>query len=75
MLVPNSALFRHQREWHVFVVERGQAKMRSVTVGAQNDSHSVIESGLDLKEEVIVYPSDAIAEDAQVVPSNRDSEP
>lgn len=69
--VPNSSLFRHQREWHVFVVVDGVARMKPVTTGVQNDTHTQIESGIAPNDEVILYPSDTVVAGCKVVKVNR----
>ncbi len=61
LLIPNSALFRHQREWHVLKVVDGKAALQRVSIGLQNESHSQITKGLSQGEQVIVYPSDDLS--------------
>ena len=58
LLIPNSALFRHQRQWHVMAVLQGKATLQRVEVGLQSESHSEVLSGLQQGDFVIVYPSD-----------------
>lgn len=65
--VPNSSLFRHQREWHVFTVENDLAEMIPVSIGAQNETHTQILEGLSKDDEVILYPSDSIQSKTKVV--------
>ncbi len=60
LLIPNSALFRHQRKWHVLTIVAGRATLQPVTVGLQNESHTQIVAGLAEGERVIVYPSDTL---------------
>lgn len=59
-MIPNSALFRHQREWHVFTILDEVAQMQPVEVGEKNETHTQVVSGLSQGDEVIVYPSDQI---------------
>ncbi|NND99046.1 MAG: HlyD family efflux transporter periplasmic adaptor subunit [Pirellulaceae bacterium] len=66
LLVPNSALFRHQRQWHVFAIADGRAVMRQVKIGLQNESHTELIDGLRQDDEVIVYPNDKIADETKV---------
>lgn len=61
LLVPNSALFRHQRLWHVFTIVNDRATLTLVEIGAQNESFTQVLSGLNQSDEVIVFPSDKIA--------------
>jgi len=67
LLIPNSALFRHQREWHVFRIVDNRALMQPVKIGLQNESQTQILEGLNPKDEVILYPSDAISSNTKVV--------
>ena len=69
--VPNSSLFRHQRKWHVFAVEAGCAVMKPVVIGAQNETNTEIKTGLSQGDEVILYPSDMISDQAKVVTRNQ----
>ncbi|MCC7337341.1 MAG: HlyD family efflux transporter periplasmic adaptor subunit [Pirellulaceae bacterium] len=60
LLIPNSALFRHNRQWHVLAVVDGRAELRQVSIGLQNESHTQIVNGIEADEPVIVYPSDTL---------------
>jgi HlyD family secretion protein len=60
LLIPNSALFRYQHRWHVLAVSQGQAELRSVDIGLQNESLTEVLSGLVEGEQVIQYPSDQL---------------
>jgi HlyD family secretion protein len=68
LLIPNSALFRYQREWHVLSIVAGYATLQQVSVGLQNDSHTQILSGLKDGDQVIVYPSDDLKPGTYVRP-------
>ncbi len=70
LLIPNSALFRHEREWHVLSIVDGRAKLQRVSVGRQNDTESEIVDGLVAGDPVIVYPNDSLAPGAKVKFSN-----
>lgn len=61
LLIPNSALFRHQREWHVLKIMDDKAALRRVAIGLQNESHSQVTKGLAQGDQVIVYPSDDLS--------------
>jgi HlyD family secretion protein len=65
--IPNSALFRHQRQWHVLAIEAGRAVLRAVTIGLQNETHTQIIDGLVADERVIIYPSDTLQPGARVM--------
>jgi HlyD family secretion protein len=60
LLIPNSALFRFERKWHVLTVVNGRAALQLITLGLQNDTHAQIIDGLRAGDQVIVYPSDTL---------------
>jgi HlyD family secretion protein len=61
LLIPNSALFRHQRKWHVLAIVDDRAVMQPVSIGLQNESYSQVTEGLSEGDQVIVYPSDDLS--------------
>ncbi len=71
LIIPNSALFRHQRKWHVLTINDGKAELQAVEIGAQNESETQITAGLELGAEVIVYPSDTLKPGTLVRPTIR----
>ncbi|SMP77640.1 HlyD family secretion protein [Neorhodopirellula lusitana] len=60
LLVPNSALFRHDRKWHVLEILGGEAILTPVQIGLQNEEQTQIIDGLDAGSRVIEYPSDQL---------------
>lgn len=66
LTVPTSALFRRDNQWHVFVVEQDQAKLRRIEIGEQNRVLAQVTSGLSAGEQVIVFPSDLVEEGVDV---------
>lgn len=66
LVVPASALFQRSSRWMVFVVEDGRARARSVEVGARARDRVQIVSGLEAGDEVVVFPSDEVAEGARL---------
>lgn len=65
--VPISALFRcDPQTWCTFVVEDGKAQQRQITIGQRNDLSAAVESGLIPGEQVILHPSEAIANGKRV---------
>lgn len=64
--VPVSALFRRGESWSLFVVENGQARLRDVEVGQRTSFEAEIKSGLEAGAEVIVHPSNQIADGTRV---------
>ena len=64
--VPLSALFRRDRNWAVFKVDGGIAKVTKITAGQMTSSDAQILSGLREGETVIVHPSDLIADGVRI---------
>lgn len=64
--VPIAALFRTGGRWSVFVVEDGRARLRTIDVGQMNAAHAQVMGGVDLEEDVILYPSDALQDGSLV---------
>ncbi|QEG20437.1 efflux RND transporter periplasmic adaptor subunit [Mariniblastus fucicola] len=65
--IPNSSLFRHQRKWHVFIVKDDYAILTQVEIGAQNETHTEVKSGLEPGDVVVLYPDDAIENESRVI--------
>lgn len=66
LLVPTSALFRHQDGWAAFVVEAGRAALRPVRIGPRNGLAAQVLEGLREGEAVIAHPDDKIADGVRV---------
>jgi HlyD family secretion protein len=66
--VPVSALFRTGEDWTVFAVNDRRAVVRKVTVGLRNPLEAEILDGLTEKDQVILHPSDRIADGVTVEP-------
>lgn len=64
-VVPIGALFRRGDAWEVFVVDRGCARLRQVTVVRRSGRLAAIAEGLR-PGEVVVYPSAALKEGVAV---------
>ena len=65
--VPTSALFRDEnRDWAVFLVNGDTAKMAQITIGHNNGLTAEVTSGLGDGDEVIVHPSDQVADGALI---------
>ena len=67
-LVPLGALFRQGERWAVFAAtSEGQAALRFVEIGARDDDHAVLLSGLEEGDTVILHPSDTISDGTAIV--------
>ncbi|MFN3191976.1 MAG: efflux RND transporter periplasmic adaptor subunit [Aureliella sp.] len=64
--IPNSALFRHERDWHVFVVREKIAYLTKVEIGLQNDLESQVIGGINAGDTVVVYPASNLADGVRV---------
>ncbi len=66
IIAPAGALFRQEREWAVFKVESGRARLRVVKVAMRGPASALITEGLGDQDEVIVYPGDRIRDGIRV---------
>ncbi|SPF80342.1 efflux RND transporter periplasmic adaptor subunit [Pseudoprimorskyibacter insulae] len=66
--VPASALFRDRDGWAVFAVVDGLAVLRKVDLGANNGIEAQVLSGLADGDQVVIYPSEAVTDGAQIAP-------
>jgi HlyD family secretion protein len=66
MKVPAGALFRRGGEWAVFRLANGRAELRLVRIGRMNGLEAQVLEGLTEGDEVIVHPSDRIADGTRV---------
>src|SRR5690606_16382867 len=64
--VPASALFRSSKQWAVFEVASGVAKLRIVELGRRNNDHAEVIKGISPGTRVIVHPSDKVVDGASV---------
>ena len=62
VLVPNSALFRNNDKWSVFIDEEGLAKLRHLDLGLQNSQYAQALNNIKSGEKVILHPSDNIGD-------------
>jgi HlyD family secretion protein len=65
-LVPVSALFRESDQWAVFTFSQGRAEKRVVQLGPRSGLVAVVEKNLSAGENIIIYPGDAIKDQAKV---------
>ena len=69
--VPVSALFRRGENWSLFVVENGVARLHEVEVGQRTPFEAEIKSGIEQGAEVIVHPSNQLADSTRVAVQER----
>ncbi|MGD9863292.1 MAG: efflux RND transporter periplasmic adaptor subunit [Pseudodonghicola sp.] len=56
VLVPSSALFRHQQDWAVFRAEDGRAVLHRVGIGRDNGIEANVTEGLAPGDLVVLFP-------------------
>ena len=66
LAVPASAVFREGDTWKLFVVERGRARVRPVTLGRRSDAAVEVRSGVAAGDTVVLFPSDRVAEGSRL---------
>lgn len=66
IVVPSSALFRQGRDWAVFVVVNGMAKLRRVQIGQNNGIQAEVTGGLEPGQLVVLYPSSELIHGTEV---------
>jgi HlyD family secretion protein len=64
--VPQSALFRHDGGWAVFVVEDGRARRRPVEVGHRSGLRAEITAGLQAGDRVVTHPGNELTDGTRV---------
>lgn len=64
--IPQSALFRQEQGWSVFVIEGGRAKRRRVEIGHRNQAQAEVLNGIGLGEQVILHPSNQLNDGTRV---------
>ena len=68
--VPLGALFRQGRDCAVFKVEDGRAKATLVNIGQRNAEMAEIQNGLAAGDQVILHPSDRVADGVRIARRN-----
>jgi HlyD family secretion protein len=60
--IPVGALFRDHGTWSVFAVKNGRARVQQVDAGHSNGRETEITRGLAAGDEIVLHPSDKVAE-------------
>lgn len=66
--LPVGALFRDGSGWATFVAEGGRARLTPISLGERNDDFVQVLGGVSAGQEVIVHPSDMIADGTRLTP-------
>ncbi|MFB6247638.1 MAG: efflux RND transporter periplasmic adaptor subunit [Salinibacter sp.] len=64
--VPQSALFRYDEGWAVFVVRDGRAQRRSVEIGHRAGLRAEVTKGLQAGDRVVTHPGNALSDGMRV---------
>jgi len=68
VLAPLGALVRDHGDWAVYRIEEGRARLRAIRVGTLTDRDAEILEGVNLGDQLIVYPSDQVHDGLLVRP-------
>jgi HlyD family secretion protein len=60
------ALFRDGSDWATYVVQEGCARLQIITLGERNDSFAQVLSGVKAGDQVVLHPSDLVADGTAV---------
>lgn len=66
VVVPIGALYRRGEAWQVFVVSRGQARVRNVTIARRSGRMAAISDGLRPGDQVVLYPTASLKDGTDV---------
>ena len=67
LVIPRTALFKgSNNQWGIFVIKKGKALLKKVTVGILNDESAEITSGLKVNDKVIIAPPTSINSGSKV---------
>lgn len=64
--VPVAAMFRQGADWAVFAVQGGRARLTRIAIGHSNDDVAQVVSGLTEGTDVVLHPSDRVADGTRV---------
>lgn len=67
LTVPVAALFRRGDDWAVFAFRDGRAQVTLVEIGHRNERSAEVLSGLEEGDQVVLHPSDQIADGTAIV--------
>lgn len=72
LTIPVGALFRDGRDWATYLVRDGKAELQLIKIGARNEDYAQVLDGLSANDQVILHPSDVIADGVAVEPALQD---
>lgn len=66
LMIPASAVFRHDEKWAVYREVAGIARLTMVEVGRRNERLVQVTDGLQEGDSIVVHPSDRVSEGAEI---------
>jgi HlyD family secretion protein len=66
--VPASAVFRHEGDWALYVVDGQRARLTRVTLGEGTPRQVQVLAGVEPGQQVVIHPSDRVREGVEVAP-------
>jgi HlyD family secretion protein len=66
LTIPVGALFRDGGDWAAYVVRDGRASLQPITLGERNEDFAQVVQGLAGGDQVILHPSDQVADGVAV---------
>ena len=69
LVAPNDAIHKDDKGSFIFVVQGGRARRTNVTIGAQNDTDSIVKSGLHDGDTFVAEKSTEVTPDGPVKPA------
>lgn len=73
LIVPASALFRHDGDWAVYLVDNGSARLQTVEIEQNNGIEANVLSGLAEGDSVVLYPAAELT-DGTAIANRQDSD-
>lgn len=66
LTLPLGALFKHDDQWALYLIENNKARLRIVNITKRNESEAVITNGVKEGDEIILFPGDRISDQTRV---------
>lgn len=67
LTVPASAVFRDHERWAVYTIQDGKAKLVPIEIGHRGRTQVEVVSGLAEGNEIVLHPTDSVADGVKVV--------
>ena len=64
--VPVGGLFRRGNDWAAFLIDGGQVRLQTVSIGQRNDEEAQVVKGLSPGQTVVLHPPDTLTDSARV---------